>query len=287
MAPDKLPPGVFSATDVALTSEKNEKKRKQPAALAPSPEDGRKGTGVRAGASQITALEPQQKRRGRLNVFVDGKFTLGLFEEVALALGLHVGQRITPGRLAEIAAAETLRRAKEDAYRLLSFRPRSEKEIEDRLRRHGYDEENVVAAVLASLRASGYVDDAAFAETWVEARGKTRGRRALAHELRQKGIAGDLAAETLREAKTDEAELAAARAAACKRVGERPGDKSREAQAKLAAFLQRRGFGWDVIRPILSELYAADVAAGADDEEDNGPQEFTGPALYNEELPRA
>ncbi len=218
---------------------------------APLPSEGR---GRERGGGAITALEPQQKREGRVNVYVDGIFAIGLFEEVVIALGLHLGQKITPERLAEISAAETLRRAKDDAYRLLSFRARSEKEIRDRLGRKGY-EEPVIEEVLASLRGYGYVNDAAFAETWVSERGRTRGRRALAHELRQKGIAGDIAAEALNEAKTDEAEFAAALAAAVKRVGERPKDASREGQAKLAAFLQRRGFGWDVIRPVLADLY--------------------------------
>ncbi len=204
--------------------------------------------------SQITAIEPQARRQGRVNVFVDGKFALGVFEEVALALGLHVGQQISPERLEEIARAETLRRAKEDAYRLLGFRSRSEKEIADRLRRKGY-EDPIIAEVVASLRAHGYVDDATFAESWVRARGGTRGRRALAHELRQKGVDAEIAAETLEAAKDDEAELDAARAAAVKKVGERPADQSREAKARLAAYLQRRGFGWDVIRPVLAQLY--------------------------------
>src|SRR5919199_344035 len=91
--------------------------------------------------SRITAIEPQARRQGRVNVFVDGRFALGLFDEVAAALGLHVGQPITPQRLEEIARAETLRRAKEDAYRLLGFRSRSEQEIADRLRRKGYEDE--------------------------------------------------------------------------------------------------------------------------------------------------
>lgn len=205
-------------------------------------------------STRITAIEPQARRQGRVNVFVDGKFALGVFEEVALALGLHVGQPITGERLAEVARAETLRRAKEDAYRLLSFRARAEKEIEDRLRRKGY-EDDIIGEAVASLRAHGYVDDASFARSWVASRGGTRGRRALAHELRQKGVAAEVAAETLDEAKSDEDELAAARAAARKKVGARPADQSREAKARLAAFLQRRGFGWEVIRPLLGELY--------------------------------
>ena len=238
---DALPPGIIRAAET-----ENNKEDGSPTA------EPRSINPVRTG--HITAIEPQARRQGRVNVFVGGKFALGLFEEVAQALGLHVGQRIFPERLAEISQAETLRRAKEDAFRLLSFRGRSEKEIEDRLRRKGY-EEDIITNVVDSLRGNGYVDDAQFAQSWVAARGGTRGRRALAHELRQKGITGELAAETLQEARDDTGEIAAARAAAIKKVGERPADRSREAQARLAAFLQRRGFGWDTVRPVLTELY--------------------------------
>lgn len=212
--------------------------------------------------NRITAIEPQARRQNRVNVFVDGTFALGLFDEVALALGLHVGQPITSERLQEVARAETLRRAKEDAYRLLSFRARAQKEIEDRLRRREY-EDDVIAEVLAGLRTAGYVDDVDFARSWVSARGGTRGRRALAHELRQKGVAAEVAQETLDQEKSDEAEQASAHTAAVKKVGTRPLDQSREARAKLAAFLQRRGFGWDTIRPVLARLYAP-----AEDEEE-------------------
>lgn len=238
---DELPPGIVSAGSPSPT---------------PQPRQASQPADEISGESRITAIEEQARRQGRVNVFVDGRFALGLAEEVAAALGLRVGQPITAERLGEIARAETLRRAREDAYRLLSFRARSEKEIGDRLRRKGY-EEDVVAEVAAGLRTLGYLDDAAFAQSWVAARGQTRGRRALAHELRQKGVAADVAAETLGAAKDDENEREAALAAAQKKVGARPADTSREAQARLAAFLQRRGFGWEAIRPTLATLYGA------------------------------
>jgi regulatory protein len=205
-----------------------------------------------------------------VNVFIDGKFALGLFDDVVLTLGLRIGQQITPERLEEIAQAETLRKAIEDAYNLLSYRSRSEKEIADRLQRKGYEEE-VIAQVVEKLRAAGYLNDEAFARNWVEGRGKTLGRRALAHELRQKGVDSETVAQTLVEIKSDEAEQAAARTAAVRKVGERPLDRSREARAKLAAFLQRRGFGWDIIRPILTDLYEI-----RDDAETDGDEGATG-----------
>ncbi len=202
---------------------------------------------------QITAIEPQERHKDRVSVFVDGKFTLGIFADVAATLGLRVGQTMTAERLEEIAGAETRRRAREDAYRLLSFRARSEQEIAERLRQKGYEDE-VIADTMTSLQQQGFVNDEDFANSWVSARGKTRGRQALSHELRQKGIARETAQEIL-ETRTPSVEREAARAAAIKRVGERPTDQSREAKARLAGYLARRGFGWGIIKPVLNELY--------------------------------
>jgi len=208
--------------------------------------------------ARITSLEAQARRDGRTNVYVNGAFALGVNDDVVLSLGLHVGQAITPERLTEITRAENVKRAKEYAYQFLGYRARSEREIADRLTRKGYDEETI-ALVTESLRSYGFVDDASFAASWVSARGKTRGTRALAFELRQKGIADETARETLADAKNGDTERAAALLVARKKVGAgRPLDTSREAQAKVAALLQRRGFGWDVIRPVLAEIYTGE-----------------------------
>jgi regulatory protein len=153
-------------------------------------------------------------------------------------------------------------RATAYAVWLLSQQARSEKQVGDRLAQKGCDDATI-AAVLERLRGWGYLNDPEFAERWVASRGKMRGRRALAFELRRKGIDPD---EALAERTTDD-EVAAARAAAARRVGESPTDRSREAQAKLAAFLQRRGFGWDAIRPVLRALYRDDADDDAAAEE--------------------
>ena len=203
---------------------------------------------------QITAIEPQEKNKDRVSVFVNGKFALGLFADVAALLNLRVGQEMTAEGLTEISRAETIRKGVNDAMRLLGVRARSEKEVRDRLRRKEYEDETILE-VLRRLRSYGYLDDADFAARWVEARGRTRGNRALSHELRQKGIDSETAASTLSEARDTETEIESAFAAAKKKVGEKPADASREAQAKLSAYLQRRGFGWGAIRPVLRQLF--------------------------------
>lgn len=142
---------------------------------------------------------------------------------------------------------------------LLGQQPRSEKELGDRLTKKGADEATILAA-FEKLRGWGYLDDAALAERWVASRGKTRGKYLLRQELNRKGLD---AAEALAE-RSDEDEKAACLTAAIKRVGELPKDRSREAQAKLSAFLQRRGFGWDAIRPVMRQLYQGIVAEDLD-----------------------
>ena len=77
----------------------------------------------------------------------------------------------------------------------------------------------------------------------------------LSHELRQKGVDKALASEIIKEHGEGDAEETAAYLAAVKKVGERPADTSREARAKVAAHLARRGFGWDIVKPVLARLY--------------------------------
>jgi regulatory protein len=142
---------------------------------------------------------------------------------------------------------------------LLGQQPRSEKELGDRLTKKGVTEETILVA-LETLRGWGYLDDAALAERWVASRGKTRGKYLLRQELSRKGLD---AAQAL-ESRSDDDERVACLAAAVKRVGDPPKDHSREAQAKLSSFLQRRGFGWDAIRPVLRQLYQGIVAEDLD-----------------------
>ena len=79
------------------------------------------------------------------------------------------------------------------ALRYLAQRPRSEQEVRRRLQRAGVADD-AVDGVLVQLRQHGLVDDAAFAQYWLEQRQtfRPRGARLLRAELRQHGIATDL-----------------------------------------------------------------------------------------------
>jgi regulatory protein len=88
--------------------------------------------------------------------------------------------------------------ARDLCLRLLTVRARSRAELETQLTKRGFPED-VSARVLDRLAEVGLVDDAAFAEQWVQARrvNAGKGKRALAAELRTKGVDAEVIDETL------------------------------------------------------------------------------------------
>ena len=92
-------------------------------------------------------------------------------------------------RRARKAAVDDLAEVLAAGARLLEARPRSTDEIRRRLRYAGY-RADLVETVLDRLTELGYLDDAAFAQAWVESRDRARprGARALRDELRRLGV---------------------------------------------------------------------------------------------------
>jgi regulatory protein len=81
---------------------------------------------------------------------------------------------------------------------LLTARARTRAELAGQLTKRGYPEE-LSARVLDRLAQVGLIDDADFAEQWVRSRrvNAGKGKRALAAELRNKGVDNDVITETL------------------------------------------------------------------------------------------
>ncbi|MFN2588719.1 MAG: regulatory protein RecX [Actinomycetota bacterium] len=131
------------------------------------------------------------------------------------------------------------------AGRLLAARPRTEKELAEKLSDAGFDAD-LVAAAIDRLRTLGLLDDEDFAMQWIEERSarKKLSRRALLHELCARGVASDVAEAALVKAGVDEETQAVELAARyVRRVAARP---LAEQFARIRQMLARRGYGYDV-----------------------------------------
>lgn len=206
---------------------------------------------------KITAIRPQKRHPERVNVHVDGEFRLALPRELVLQRGLRVEGRISEGELAELGREDLLWKAREASLGLLSYRPRTSRELQRRLVRKDFPED-VAASTVEELAEKGLVDDAAFSESFVRdrLRFRPRGRRRLVQELRAKGVTPETAEASvgavLEQAEVTEIDLARQAAA---RFAPRAGEDPRRARRRLHAFLARRGFGSAAIREVLDELH--------------------------------
>lgn len=137
------------------------------------------------------------------------------------------------------------------AVRLLSHRARSEAEMRQRLK-HKQFEPATIERILGRLKESGLLDDEAFARAWSDSRafGSPRASRVIRLELRSKGIAAQTAEEAI--VGLDDAE--SAYKAGISRVGRLTKLPPAEARRKLADFLRRRGFNWEIIDQTLKRL---------------------------------
>ncbi len=131
------------------------------------------------------------------------------------------------------------------ALKLLGYRQRSEGEMRTRLARKGFSAQ-VTDRTLAELTRLSLLDDRDFALNWVTMR-QGRGAARLKQELLQKGIARDLAEESIGRAMSVEDEIASAWQVAVRATRSRPLPLTYAEVLRVRRLLQRRGFSYEVI----------------------------------------
>jgi regulatory protein len=135
---------------------------------------------------------------------------------------------------------------RERALSLLNRREHTRAELARKLDPHAEPDDDL-NGLLDEFERRGWLSDERYARMRANARAGKYGNSRIAHELRDRGVAGDLIASTLSE--LEQSELARARAVWSSRFSVLPGDAKE--RARQARFLQGRGFGWEVIRAVL------------------------------------
>ena len=148
-----------------------------------------------------------------------------------------------------------LKRGKNTAYRYLTIRPRSRKELADKLQDKEFSDP-MIDAVLEHVTRLGYLDDGKFAAQWAASRIRSRGfgRRRLEQELRIKGISSAIIKDTLNTLLEEAPEAETARKEAEKKIRTLTRFEPEVRRRRLAGFLERKGFSSEIIRTILRTM---------------------------------
>src|SRR5690554_6618186 len=204
----------------------------------------------------ITRLVAQKKNPDRVSVFVDGAFAFGIYKDLVLEFGLKKGREISVEEAETILKADALLIARSRALKYLAHKPRTRDEVRKKLRDSGLEAESI-ERVLDRIAAMGLLDDAAYAHECVNSRINSRGYgpERIRRELIRRGVDSNLVEEALREELEGYDLLEVARSQANRRweVLKREPDPLKR-RRRLAGYLQRRSFDYDVVRSVVEAL---------------------------------
>ncbi|GGJ05742.1 recombination regulator RecX [Streptomyces brasiliensis] len=149
-------------------------------------------------------------------------------------------------------------RARAICLRLLTGTPRTRKQLADALRKREIPDD-VAEAVLSRFEEVGLIDDSAFAGAWVESRHHGRGlaRRALAQELRTKGVDKSLIDEAVGRLDSEQEEETARELVERKLRSTRGLDRDKRIR-RLAGMLARKGYSEGMALRVVRQALEAE-----------------------------
>jgi regulatory protein len=199
----------------------------------------------------ITKILKSRKERNKYEVFIDDKPGLRVSESTLAKSGLFTGKDLDERDIEQILQADSRERAHQTAVNFISYRPRSSKEIVDKLSRKGFSHELAVE-VIDKLKELDLLNDLQFARMFVRDKllGKPMGRAMLRRKLLEKGIPFQLSEMVLKEYVTEENEQEAAKILALRKMKMSRSRFStldpRAKQKRLIDYLLSRGFSQDI-----------------------------------------
>jgi regulatory protein len=141
--------------------------------------------------------------------------------------------------------------------RLLTVRARTRAELEGQLAKRGYPDD-VAGRVLDRLAQVGLVDDVDFAEQWVQSRrvNAGKGKRALAAELRTKGVDNEVITAALAGIDAGAERQRAEQLVRDRLRREKLGDDDTKVMRRLVGMLARRGYGQSMAVDVVTDELA-------------------------------
>ena len=223
---------------------------------------------------KITDIQASPELPSHQQLFLNGAPFLVIHAALIEKFGLRIGLEIEPEAIQKIIAADEVMRAKNHALKLLreakdnatadeleaprsTLKPKiyTKSEMERQLEREGFSA-TAIETSIAELIRSGHIRDRKYAENWIARRQKSnpRGKTLLKHELVDKGIDKETAEQVIATVEVEDEtkvalEIAQKRAKQYKRL------PPHVAKRRLHGFLARRGFGSDIVRQVLEEIF--------------------------------
>lgn len=198
-----------------------------------------------------------QKQAGRYNVDLDGKFAFGVAESVLIKFGLAKGRELDEALIEDIQAADEVARALKAALHYLSRQLRTQHQVRQKLIEQAIDE-RVIDTVMTQLQAQRYVDDAQYAQNFLNTQQQVNGKgpTVIRQGLLKVGVPEELIEKTLQHyTRADEIQHAQRWLEKLWQHYQR--ESLRQRQQKMIQALATKGFHFDVAQQVVQQFSEA------------------------------
>ena len=203
----------------------------------------------------VTKISEQKRRKNRRNIYLDGTFAFACNINVVAQFRLRDGLRLSPEEVEQILQGEVRQECFDDAMAMLQRRLHSRNELQRKLTRKEYGAATI-DTVLADLARLEYLNDEQFAKAKAtsSAERKHQGKRRAKQELMKAGVKGATADKALNEVYDVHDSLAVAMELGEKQKARLMRLEPQVARRRLIGMLQRRGFDFDTIKPVVERV---------------------------------
>ncbi len=204
---------------------------------------------------QITDIKVRKNNLNKIQLYLDYELFAEIDYDVVKDLDLFVGKTILEPTLEIIEQNSKLSKAKNEAIRFLSYRPRSEWEVEKKLQEKKYQSE-IIKKVISWLKNNNHINDYIFAKQWTRylIDKKPAGKLKLRNELYKKGIDKEIINNVLASIfEQDEDELSFAHQLIKKKLSSLQSKNLKLKLPRIINILKSQGFSNSVIQTVYNE----------------------------------
>jgi regulatory protein len=204
----------------------------------------------------IEKIIAAKSKNSAIIVFNTGE-SINLSLDIVLKYKLAKKVAINQDLYDNIIKEERLIAVKQKAYSFVSYKRRTERQIEDKLKKEGYDGDEIASA-LDFLRQFNYIDDKKYAQDFISdiLQRKSIGKAKLKIELMKRGVGKYDVEDALNFSSIEEDAGALIKKAAEKKMRTLSSKPKEKQKNSLIAYLQRQGFEWSLIKETVGEYFS-------------------------------
>lgn len=202
----------------------------------------------------ITKIEVQKRNKERVNLFLDGEYALSISAELVYKEHLKVKDNIDYDKLKLLAKKEGFAKCKESALRIVERNYKTEKQVREKLKLKGY-EENAIDYSIEFLKEYNFINDNYYASAFINDKSNSMGSQKIKYNLIQKGVSKEIIEEALSNVnKENERDIALEIAKKKLVVIKKKENDNYKISGKLYRYLISKGYEMDIVSDVVKEV---------------------------------